>query len=181
MFVEAGVHPSLDEYCQHQTVYGKVNVLLPPPPPYHRKIWDYPMAIDRAIIDAITSIDWQSKFTGIGPEEMTSVFTNELPSFFTTFIPNRIAKFNDKDPPWVTNAVKTAIKRKKRVYKNVLRRGRRQVDWELFKKVRNDTSRLVSDAKETYYSNLGRRLSDPTQGVKAYWAVLNKLVNKKKL
>ena len=139
------------------------------------------MANDRAIIDAITSIYWQSKFTGIGPEEMTSVFTNELSSIFTTFIPNRIAKFNDKDPPWVTNAVKTAIKRKKRVYKNFLHRGRRQVDWELFKKVRNDTSRQVSDAKETYYSNLGRKLSDPTQGVKAYWAVLNKLVNKKKL
>ena len=181
MFVEAGVHPSLDEYCQHQIVYGKVNVRLPPPPPYHRKIWDYPMANDRAIIDAITSIDWQSKCTGIGPEEMTSVFTNKLSSIFTTFIPNRIAKFNDKDPPWVTNAVKTAIKRKKRVYKNFLRIGRRQVDWELFKKVRNDTSRQVSDAKETYYSNLGRKLSDPTQGVKAYWAVLNKLVNKKKI
>ena len=82
MFVEAGVHPSLDEYCQHQIVYGKVNVRLPPPPPYHRKIWDYPMANDRAIIDAITSIDWQSKFTGIGPEEMTSV----LPMSYIPFL-----------------------------------------------------------------------------------------------
>ena len=41
MLVEAGVHPSLDECCQHQIVYGKVNKHLPPPPPYHRKIWDY--------------------------------------------------------------------------------------------------------------------------------------------
>ena len=77
--------------------------------------------------------------------------------------------------------MKTAIKRKKRVYKNFVRRGRSQEDWELFKRVRNDTSKLVTNAKEAYFSNLGRKLSDPTQGVKAYWEVLNRLVNKKKV
>ena len=74
--------------------------------------------------------------------------------------------------------MKTAIKRKKRLYKNFIRRGRSQGDWELFKRLRNDSSKLVTDAKETYYSNLGRKLSDPAQGVKAYWAVLNRLANK---
>ena len=77
--------------------------------------------------------------------------------------------------------MKTAIKHKKRLYKNFIRRGRSQGDWELFKRLRNDSSKLVTDAKETYYSNLGRKLSDPAQGVKAYWAVLNRLANKKKV
>ena len=110
---------------------------------------------------------------------MTPVFTNELSSIFTTFIPNKIATFNDKDPPWITYGVKTAIKRKKRVSQNFLHRGRRQFDWELSKGVQNDKSRQVSDAKETYYCNVGPRLSDPTQGVKAYWTLLNRQVNKK--
>ena len=35
IFVESGVHPSLDEHCQHQIVYGKLNISIPPPPPYH--------------------------------------------------------------------------------------------------------------------------------------------------
>ena len=129
----------------------------------------------------LNSIDWLSKFSEMGPEEMTTAFTNEIYSIVSAYIPNKVIKFNDKDPPWITNAVKTAMKRKKRLYKNFIRRGRSQEDWELFKMARNDSSKLVTDAKETYYSNLGRKLSDPTQGVKAYWAVLNRLVNKKKL
>ena len=117
----------------------------------------------------------------MAPEEMTTVFTDELYSILSAYIPNKVVKFNDKDSPWIANAVKTAVKRKKRLYKNFLRRGRSQEDWELFKRVRNDTSKLVTDAKETYYCSLGRKQSDPTQGVKVYWAVLNRLVNKKKV
>ena len=144
-------------------------------------VWEYSRSNDRAIIDTIASTDWLSKFSEMGPEEMTTAFTNEIYSIVSAYIPNKVIKFNDKDPPWITNAVKTAIKRKKRLYKNFIRRGRSQEDWEVFKRARNDSSKLVTDAKEIYYSNLGRKLSDPTQGVKAYWAVLNRLVNKKKV
>ena len=55
-----------------------------------------------------------------------------------------------------------------------MRRGRSHEDWELLKRVRNDTSKLITDAKKSYYYNLGRKLSDPTQGVKAYWSALNR-------
>ena len=48
------------------------------------------------------------------------------------------------------------------------------------KEVRNETSRLITNAKENYFSTMGRKLSDPDQGIKAYWAILNRLINKKK-
>ena len=48
------------------------------------------------------------------------------------------------------------------------------------KEVRNETSRLITKAKENYFSTMGRTLSDPDQGIKAYWAILNRLINKKK-
>ncbi len=35
-------------------------------------------------------------------------------------------------------------------------------------------------AKETYYLNLGRKPTDPKLGIKSYWSVLNRLINKKK-
>ena len=48
------------------------------------------------------------------------------------------------------------------------------------KEVRNETSRLIAKAKENYFSTMGRKLSDRDQGIKAYWAILNRLINKKK-
>ena len=48
------------------------------------------------------------------------------------------------------------------------------------KEVRNGTSRLITKAKENYFSTMGRKLSDPDQCIKAYWAILNRLINRKK-
>ena len=38
---------------------------------------------------------------------------------------------------------------------------------------------MVTNAKENYYKNLGRKFSNPNQGTKAYWSVFNRLLNKK--
>ena len=44
LFADYGVHPSLDEHCQRQIVYDKINIFIPSPPPYKRTIWDYSKA-----------------------------------------------------------------------------------------------------------------------------------------
>ena len=47
------------------------------------------------------------------------------------------------------------------------------------KEVRNE-SKMKHLANETYQPKLGHKLVDPKLGIKAYWAVLNRLINKKK-
>ena len=49
------------------------------------------------------------------------------------------------------------------------------------KDIGNETSKMILNAKEKYFLNLGRKLSDPNQGIKAYWTTLNRLLNKKKV
>ena len=44
--------------------------------------------------------------------------------------------------------------------------------------IRNETSRMITDAKENYFSTLGRKLSDPTISLKTYWRTLNRIINK---
>ena len=41
LFVEHGVHPSLFKNCHLEIVHGKLNLLVPSPPAYERKLWDY--------------------------------------------------------------------------------------------------------------------------------------------
>ena len=48
------------------------------------------------------------------------------------------------------------------------------------RKVRNETFSKITRAKDEYFSNLGKKLSDPTNGIKSYWATLNKIINNKK-
>ena len=60
-------------------------------------------------------------------------------------------------------------------------RGRRPEDWAQVKEVRNSTSKMTTDAKDKYHVTLGRKLTVNSQDVKAYWSVLKKLLNKKKI
>ena len=181
LFVESGVHPSLDDHCQHQLIYGKLNLTIPAPPPYKKTMWDYAKADTQTIRDRINGIDWESRFMGFGPNEMSEVFTATIYSILSSNIPNKVVKCNDKDAPWVTAEVNTAIRRKHRVYKKFLQRGRKQEDWIKAKDVRKETSKIILDAKEKYYLKLGRKLSDPSNGIKTYWTTLNKLMIKKSI
>ena len=99
IFVESGVHPSLDDHCQHQIVYGKLNVSIPHPPPYKRTIWEYSKANAQIIRNLIRAIDWKSKYRDLGVNEMTEVFTSTIFEILSTLIPSRVLKCNDKDPP----------------------------------------------------------------------------------
>ena len=179
-FVETGVNPSLDDFCQHQLVHGKVNIAIPFPPPYKRNVWDYCKADILNIRSILRNVNWHFCFYGMEPNEMVDKFYEILKSTFSENIPNKIIQFNDKDPPWITQEVKSAIKRKHRVYKKFVQRGRRVEDLGNVKEVRNLASKLIANAKENYYKKLGRKLLDHKTGTKTFWSSLNRLTGNKK-
>ena len=81
----------------------------------------------------------------------------------------------------MTQEIKTANKRKHRVYKKFNSRGRNPADWERIRILRNETTRLVDAAKDNYFKSLGRKLTDTKTGIKAYWQTINKILNKNKV
>ena len=40
LFVDYGIHSSLDNCCHHQIIYGKVHISIPSPSPYKRRMGD---------------------------------------------------------------------------------------------------------------------------------------------
>ena len=60
---------------------------------------------------------------------MAEVFTSVLYSILPSHIPNKTIKCNDKDPPWITKELKSAIRRKHRVYRKFVQRGRKPEEW----------------------------------------------------
>ena len=106
LFVKSGVHPSLDDHCQHQLIHGKLNLSIPAPPPYKKTMWDYAKADIQSIREKINGIDWESRLMGLDPNEMSEVFTATIYSILSSNIPNKVVTCNDKDAPWVTAKVK---------------------------------------------------------------------------
>ena len=152
-FIESCVHPSLDDHCQHEIVHGKISISIPCSPPYNRTLWDFAKSTDQAIRIALSSVEWVSQFDGLDTDQMTELFTNEIYSITSVHIPNKVVKCNDKDRPWMTQELKTAIKRKLRVFGKFIRRGKRQEDWDDVRAVPNDTAKMIANAKDRFGSS----------------------------
>ena len=110
------------------------------------------------------NIDWPTIFAGLDTHDMTQLFTSKCLNILSQYIPNKIITCDDRDRPWMTAALKSAIKRKHRVYNKYVKRGRKPDDWEYVRTVRNETSSRITKVKDDYFSNLGKSLSDPTNG-----------------
>ena len=165
-FTETGVLPSLDSHSKHNIIYGNLNLHVPCPPPYKRKIWDYNSA--------------KVELINLNVDEMSLVFSDKLLEIFSKYIPNNIITCNDRDAPWITPKLKTAIKRNARVYRKWVRRGRNENDRFEVRTIQNNTNKLIREAKQTYYKKLGEKLSDPETGQKIFWNAFRRITNKSK-
>ena len=56
---------------------------------------------------------------------MTQLFICKRIDIFSQYIPDEIVTCDDRDPPWMTATLKSAIKRKHRVYNKCVKRGRK--------------------------------------------------------
>ena len=58
IFLETGVHPSLNEQCHHQIIYGKLAINNPSPASHNRRLWFYDGANVSAIRKSIEMYNW---------------------------------------------------------------------------------------------------------------------------
>ena len=73
-----GVHPSLYKTCHHEITYGKINLSVPPPLSYKRKVCEYNNANIAEIRHTLQNIDWNEKFQNLDVDSMIDVFCNTL-------------------------------------------------------------------------------------------------------
>ena len=119
-------------------------------------------------------------FFNLNVSEKALVFADVFSDIMAKHIPNRLITFNDKDAPWITSKVKTAIRHNLRVYRKWVNRGRMPSYQDKVCDARNAANKLIKEAKLAYYVNLGNKLSDPKIGQKHFWTAYKKLANQKK-
>ena len=93
LILDSGTRPSLDPYCHHQIIYGKINFRIPPPPPFERKIWHFNRANSAASKRSVISFPWLQHFSlnsdsNWQVKSSSDIFLNIM----STFIPNEIKK-----------------------------------------------------------------------------------------
>ena len=67
---------------------------------------------------------------------------------------NKIITCNDKDAPWITPDVKTAIRRNSTVYRKCAKRGRNANDHGNVHEIQDSTNKLIREVKRSYFEKI---------------------------
>ena len=181
MVLNSGVHPSLYEKCHHQIVFAKINLKIDFPPPYERILWDYNKADNTMINQCIQQFNWDIAFLGKSIEEQVKIFNDTVLNIFSNFVPFKTVTFDDKDPPWITDHIKTKLVLKNTLYRKYIMNGKKSQDLAVLENTRKYTSDLIIKSRKDYYMNLGSKLNDPLLAKKSYWSIVKTLFNGKKI
>ena len=111
--VDCETHPSLHPNCHHQIVYCKLDLKTCYPSLYQRHVWDFKRSNTDSIRKTIKMVDWHFMLMNKTVHEQVTTFNTILRNIFSNYIPNKYIIIDDKDPPWMTKAIKDKINSKK--------------------------------------------------------------------
>ena len=110
--------------------------------------------------------------------DQVELFNSTLLNIFGNFIPHETIVCRSKDPPWMKQEIKHALRRKNRLYKKYISSGRTYDDEIDLRETTTVVSNLIISSKESYFENLGKKLNDPSTSPKTYWSILKRFLNK---
>ena len=182
LVIESGVHPSLHEHCHHQIIYGKLSVSSIVLPPYTRRIWYYDKADFVAIMKSIEMFHWYKHLDTITcPNEQVKLLNEVLPNIYSNYIPNQVKTIRPCKGPWITQSVKSFLRKKNHAYKSFVRNGQPDDKLEGIQKMISEGAKLIEDAKRTYLRKTGQTLANPETSRKTYRTLINTVLNKAKI
>ena len=178
IILDSGTRASLDSFCHHQIIYCKVNFRIPSPTPFERTIWHFNRANRAAIKRSMTNFPWSQHLNiNTNPNWQVKTFNSIFLNIMSQFIPNEIKKFVPRDPPWITKSLKCMLNRKNRLFKNYKRHGYKEEDKVRLLAFRIECQKAVETAKLSYLTNMGNTLDNPGTSQKAYWKIINRVMN----
>ena len=151
------------------------------PPPYERLVWDYKKVNIDSIQKALEKINLRFFFSYKSVHQQNKVLNSTIMNVFSSFIPNKLVTFNDKDPPWMSEYLKNKIKWHNRIYAEYLIENNESIDYITLQNVIAEVSELVCKSKDDYHKQLARKLTNPKTSSKTYWSILKTFYNGKKV
>ena len=151
------------------------------PTPYKRIVWDYDKADVHKIKADLSAINWNIAFHNINIDDCVIFLNHSLVTIFTRSIPNKTITVNDKDAPWVTPELKSAIRRNDRTYKRWKDRGKPPTGKRHVQDIQLITNSIITEAKAEHLSRLSRKLTDPLSSPNIFWSATRRLINSRKM
>ena len=112
LVIDWGVHFSLHTNCHHQINHRKLNLKIVLSPSCEHLVWNYKQADMTEIRKALDLVNWDLIFHNKTVHDEIFAFDQVLLNIFTCYLPNKYKSFDDKDPLWINDHIKSKIQQK---------------------------------------------------------------------
>ena len=178
LVIDSGVRASLDNTCKHQITFCKLSIRTPSTPPFKRLVWFYDKANRELIKRAMPAVQWGLLLNkNPNPSAQVKLLNQTILNIITNFVPSSTFSSNMNEPKWITREIKNQL-RKLFTYRL---NGFREEDKVDVDRLRDECFQAIKTSKENYLMSLGTKLIDKKTGPKAYWNIINNLLNKCKI
>ena len=100
---------------------------------------------------------------------------------FPSFTPNKVATFDNRDPPLMAEIIKLKIQQRNNICKKHHRKNSESLDYEILQSEMGNVASTISERNSNYDNNLAQKLIDPPANSKTYWSILNTFFNGKRI
>ena len=114
------------------------------------------------------------------PNQQVEPLNEVLLNIYTNFIPNKVKTIRPPEAPWITQNVKNFLRKENHAYGSFVGRGQPNDKLERMQKMISEGGKLIEDAKRNYLLKAGKSLTNPATSRKAYWSLINTVLNKAK-
>ena len=182
LVVDSDVHPSRHTNCHHQITFCKFNLIIEYPPAYQRLVWDCKRANINSIKQGLYQVNWSTILSNKDVHQQVNILNSIILNVFTNYVSNKVITVDDKDPPWMTDFIKSKIEWQNNIYKFFQNSSKNLAEYNiLLWQAITELSDLTYEKKNDYYNVLAKKLSDPKTSFKTYWSVLKTFYNNKKV
>ena len=111
-------------------------------------------------------------------DSKVDLLNKTLLNIFWNYIPNKKIKCDYRQPPWMANNIKRSLKERSKLTKCYYNNGQKKTDYE---KLLEKSSEEILEPKNNYILKMTAKLQDPKTAAKTHWAILSRLLYKKKI
>ncbi len=158
----------------HCPVYGLLNLKKTKHTSFKRNIWLFDKGNYPLLRDKVIEFDWNAL-----KHNDLDIYSNNISSTILKIsracIPNRDVTIRQDEPPWITAAIRKSIRQRKRLYRKA-KRSDRVHDWSLFRQLRNKTTSLIKEAKNSQTRKLEEELLIADKSSKSWWTTLKAFI-----
>ena len=123
----------------------------------------------------------EKNLESLSTDSKVDLLNEMLSNIFWNCIPSKKIKCDYRQPPWMTDSIKRSLKERSKLTKCYYKNYQKQSDHENYLEKSSDCIKEILEAKSNYILKMTTELQDPKTAAKSYWAILSRLLYKKKI